>query len=73
MVNIRVNYQLKLGLAYDYGLSGINQYNRSSVEAVLEYSFGYRLKATNRQFSDIMRKSLKIPGFIALLALGDCA
>lgn len=47
LVNCRVNHQLKLGLAYDYGLSGINQYNRSSVEAVIEYSFGYRIKATN--------------------------
>jgi len=47
LMNYSINHQLKLGMAYDYGLSGINQYNRSSVEAVIEYNFGYRIKATN--------------------------
>ena len=47
LMNYSINYQLKLGLAYDYGLNGINEYNRSSVEVVIEYSFGYRLKASN--------------------------
>jgi hypothetical protein len=42
-----LNYQLKAGFAYDYGLNGINQYNRNSFEVMLEYNFGYRIKASN--------------------------
>ncbi len=47
MIDCRVTQQLKIGLAYDYGLSGINTYNRSSVEVAFEYNFGYRIKMAN--------------------------
>ncbi len=47
LLDFKVNYQLRIGAAYDYGLSEINEYNRGSVEIALEYNFGYRIKASN--------------------------
>jgi hypothetical protein len=42
-----VNYQLRVGLAYDYGMNALNEYNRNSFEVALEYNFGYQIKAAN--------------------------
>jgi type IX secretion system PorP/SprF family membrane protein len=47
LLDFKVNYQLRVGVAYDYGISGINDYNRSSFEVALEYNFGNRIKASN--------------------------
>lgn len=47
LMDYKITYQLKIGLAYDYGFKGINEYNRSSIEVALEYNFGYRIKAAN--------------------------
>jgi type IX secretion system PorP/SprF family membrane protein len=47
LLDFKVNYQLRVGAAYDYGLSELNQYNRNSFEIALEYNFGYRIKASN--------------------------
>jgi type IX secretion system PorP/SprF family membrane protein len=47
LVDFKVNYQLHLGISYDYGMSAINEYNRSSFEIALQYKFGYQIKASN--------------------------
>jgi type IX secretion system PorP/SprF family membrane protein len=47
LLDFKVNYQLRIGAAYDYGLSELNDFNRSSFEIALEYNFGYRIKASN--------------------------
>jgi len=47
LLSCKVSQQLGVGFAYDYGLKGINEYNRSSVEVNLEYRFGYKIKASN--------------------------
>ncbi|HEX2396342.1 MAG TPA: type IX secretion system membrane protein PorP/SprF [Bacteroidales bacterium] len=47
LLDFKVNYQLRVGVAYDYGLNELNDYNRSSFELALEYNFGYRIKASN--------------------------
>jgi type IX secretion system PorP/SprF family membrane protein len=47
LLDIKINYQLRVGLAYDYGLNELNDYNRSSFEIALEYNFGFRIKAAN--------------------------
>ncbi|HLO58049.1 MAG TPA: PorP/SprF family type IX secretion system membrane protein [Bacteroidales bacterium] len=47
LVDIKLNYQIKLGVAYEYGMSEINNYNRNSFEVALEYNFGYRIKSSN--------------------------
>jgi len=47
LLDFKINYQLRAGIAYDYGLNEINDYNRSSFEVALEYNFGYRIKAAN--------------------------
>lgn len=47
LLDFKVNYQLRVGIAYDYGLNELNDYNRSSFEIALEYNFGYRLRASN--------------------------
>jgi type IX secretion system PorP/SprF family membrane protein len=46
-IDYKINYQLHIGVAYDYGIGEINEYNRSSYEIALEYNFGYRVKAAN--------------------------
>lgn len=47
LLDFKLNYQLKVGVAYDYGLSDLNNYYRNSFEIALEYNFGYRIKAAN--------------------------
>jgi type IX secretion system PorP/SprF family membrane protein len=47
LLDYRINYQLHAGFAYDYGMSGINEYNRNSFEIVLQFDFGYQVKASN--------------------------
>jgi type IX secretion system PorP/SprF family membrane protein len=47
LIDIQVNNQLKVGVAYDYGLNDLNNYNRSSLEIALEYNLGYRVKAAD--------------------------
>jgi type IX secretion system PorP/SprF family membrane protein len=47
LLDYKVTYQLRIGLAYDYGLNELNNYNRSSFEVALEYNFGYQIKAAN--------------------------
>jgi type IX secretion system PorP/SprF family membrane protein len=47
LLDYKITYQLRVGMAYDYGLNEINEYNRSSFEIALEYNFGYQIKASN--------------------------
>jgi type IX secretion system PorP/SprF family membrane protein len=47
LVDFKVTYQLKVGIAYDYGLNELNSYNRNSFEIALEYNFGYKINASN--------------------------
>ena len=47
IMDYKINYQLHVGLAYDYGMNGINEYNRNSFEIILEYNFGFQVKASN--------------------------
>ena len=47
LIDIKINNQLRAGLAYDYGLNALNEYNRNSFEVALEYNFGYQIKAAN--------------------------
>jgi type IX secretion system PorP/SprF family membrane protein len=47
LLDYKVTYQLRVGIAYDYGLSDLNAYNRNSFEIALEYSFGYQVRAAN--------------------------
>jgi len=47
LLDYKVTHQLKVGIAYDYGLNEINDYNRSAFEVALEYNFGYKIKASN--------------------------
>jgi type IX secretion system PorP/SprF family membrane protein len=47
LMDYKLNYQIRVGLAYDYGLGGINEYNRNSFEICFEYNFGYQIKASN--------------------------
>ncbi len=47
IMDYKLNYQLHVGLAYDYGMNGINEYNRNSFEIILEYNFGFQVKASN--------------------------
>lgn len=47
LADFKINYQLRAGIAYDYGLGGLNEYNRSSLEITLEYNFGYRVRVAN--------------------------
>ncbi len=47
LVDYKVTYQLRVGIAYDYGLNALNAYNRNSFEIALEYNFGYKIKASN--------------------------
>jgi type IX secretion system PorP/SprF family membrane protein len=47
LFDCKINFQLKVGIAYDYGISELNSYNRSSFEIVLEYNLGYKIKVSN--------------------------
>jgi type IX secretion system PorP/SprF family membrane protein len=47
LIDFKITYQLRVGIAYDYGLNELNNYNRNSFEVALEYNFGYRIKASN--------------------------
>ena len=47
IMDYKLNYQLRVGLAYDYGINGLNEYNRNSFEITFEYNFGYQVKAAN--------------------------
>jgi type IX secretion system PorP/SprF family membrane protein len=47
LLDYKVTNQLRVGIAYDYGISALNSYNRSSMEIALEYNFGYKIKASN--------------------------
>jgi len=47
LLDCKLNYQIRVGIAYDYGLGGMNAYNRNSFEISLEYNFGYQVKASN--------------------------
>jgi type IX secretion system PorP/SprF family membrane protein len=47
MVNYRIGYQTRVGLAYDFGIGGINEYNRSSVEIAIQVDLGFRINRTN--------------------------
>lgn len=47
LLDCKITYQLRIGIAYDYGLNEINSYNRNSFEIALEYNFGYQIKASN--------------------------
>jgi len=47
LIEIGLTDQLNVGVAYDYGLNSLNEYNRNSFEVALEYRFGYRIKAAN--------------------------
>jgi type IX secretion system PorP/SprF family membrane protein len=47
LLDFKLTYQLRIGIAYDYGLNELNAYNRNSFEIALEYNFGYQIKASN--------------------------
>jgi len=47
LLDCKITYQLHVGIAYDYGMNEINEYNRSSFEIALQYNFGFRIKASN--------------------------
>lgn len=47
LMDVKITHQLNVGIAYDYGMSEINEYNRSSFEIALQYNFGFRIKASN--------------------------
>jgi type IX secretion system PorP/SprF family membrane protein len=50
LLNYRLNYQTTLGLAYDFGFGGINQfkpYNRSSFEIALQVDLGFKIDRSN--------------------------
>ncbi len=47
LLDYKITYQLRVGIAYDYGLNELNTYNRNSFEIALEYNFGYQIRAAN--------------------------
>jgi type IX secretion system PorP/SprF family membrane protein len=47
LLDYKLTHQLRVGIAYDYGLNELNSYNRNSFEVALEYNFGYQIKASN--------------------------
>lgn len=47
LLDYKITYQLRVGIAYDYGLNDLNAYNRNSFEVALEYNFGYKIRAAN--------------------------
>jgi type IX secretion system PorP/SprF family membrane protein len=47
LMDYKLTYQIRVGIAYDYGMGGLNEYNRNSFEICFEYNFGYQIKASN--------------------------
>jgi type IX secretion system PorP/SprF family membrane protein len=47
IMDYKLTYQIRAGIAYDYGMGGLNEYNRNSFEICFEYNFGYQIKASN--------------------------
>jgi type IX secretion system PorP/SprF family membrane protein len=50
MLNYRIGYQTTVGLAYDFGIGGINEYNpnnRSSCEIAIQVDLGFKVNRTN--------------------------
>jgi type IX secretion system PorP/SprF family membrane protein len=47
LLEYQINYQLRVGLAYDYGIGSFSEYSRSSAEITLEYNLGYKVRASN--------------------------
>jgi hypothetical protein len=47
MLNYRIGYQTTVGLAYDFGFSGINEHNRNSVEIAIQVDLGFKVNRTN--------------------------
>jgi len=47
LLDYKITYQLRVGVAYDYGINELNAYNRNSFEVALEYNFGYKIRAAN--------------------------
>jgi type IX secretion system PorP/SprF family membrane protein len=50
MLSYRIGYQTTIGLAYDFGIGGINKYNednRSSFEIAIQVDLGFKLNRTN--------------------------
>ncbi len=47
LLEYQLSYQMRIGLAYDYGVGDFSVYSRSSVEINLEYNFGYKVRASN--------------------------
>lgn len=51
VLQYQINPQFKLGLAYDYTLSDLTNYNQGSYEAMVHYCFNYKdRKLTNPRF-----------------------
>jgi type IX secretion system PorP/SprF family membrane protein len=46
-VNYRIGYQTTVGLAYDFGFGGINQYNRNSIEIAIQVDLGFKVNRSN--------------------------
>ncbi|MBN1414947.1 MAG: type IX secretion system membrane protein PorP/SprF [Bacteroidales bacterium] len=46
-VSYRIGYQTTVGLAYDFGLGGINQYNRNSIEIAVQVDLGFKINRSN--------------------------
>jgi type IX secretion system PorP/SprF family membrane protein len=47
LLNYKLNYQTTLGMAYDFGFGGMNQYNRSSFEIALQIDLGFKIDRSN--------------------------
>jgi type IX secretion system PorP/SprF family membrane protein len=47
LLDYKITDQLRVGIAYDYGLNDLNAYNRNSFELAVEYNFGYKVRAAN--------------------------
>lgn len=43
----KVNYQFRVGYAYDYSMGTLEKYRQGSHEIVLQYEFKYRISASN--------------------------
>jgi type IX secretion system PorP/SprF family membrane protein len=47
MLNYRIGYQTTVGMAYDFGFSGINETNRNSVEIAIQVDLGFKVNRIN--------------------------
>jgi type IX secretion system PorP/SprF family membrane protein len=47
MLSYRLGYLTTVGLAYDFGFGGINQFNRSSFEIALQIDLGFKINRSN--------------------------